>query len=88
MEPSLSTPKPATVPAVCEPWPKQSSGFESGAGTEPGMLALYASPTKSKPPLTFGAAGPTRLGSGGAVLVALAAFHAATVPGPPKSACV
>src|SRR5215467_10462792 len=86
--PSFSTPNPASVPAVCEPWPKQSSGLGSGTGTDPGMLALYASPAKSNPPFTFGALGPTSEGSGGAVLVALAAFQASTVPGPPKSAWV
>ncbi len=38
--PSLSTPKPAAVPAVCDPWPLQSRGFVSGIGFEPAMLAL------------------------------------------------
>ena len=45
--PSLSTPNPASVPAVCVPWLLQSSGFGSGTGTEFGLFALYASPTKS-----------------------------------------
>ena len=29
---SPSTPEPAAVPATCEPWPLQSSGFGSGCG--------------------------------------------------------
>ncbi len=30
--PFARTPKPAIVPAVCVPWPLQSSGFGSGTG--------------------------------------------------------
>jgi hypothetical protein len=30
--PSAFSPKPAVVPATCEPWPLQSSGFGSGFG--------------------------------------------------------
>src|SRR5437870_1856903 len=86
--PSAKTPFPAAVPATCEPWPLQSSGFESGCGTEFGSFALYASPTRSVPPLTRGAAGPTSVGSGASVEVARAAFQAAIVPGPSKFACV
>jgi hypothetical protein len=36
----------------------------------------------------FGAAGPKSDGSAGSVLAAAAAAYAATVPGPPKFACV
>src|SRR6266700_6110640 len=79
VEPSERTPSPAAVPATCEPWPLQSSGFGSGCGTEFGSFALYASPTRSVPPLTRGAAGPTSVGSGASVEVARAAFQAAIV---------
>ena len=41
------------------------------------MSALYASPTRSIPPFTFGAAGPNSFRSAGAVLVAAAAANAA-----------
>src|SRR5258708_33528220 len=88
VEPVFSTPKPARDPAVWLPWPLQSRGLGSGTGTEAGFCALYASPAKSNPPLTFGAAGPNKAGMAGAVLLAFAAFQAATVPGPPKSAGV
>src|ERR1043165_6468200 len=58
VDPSLRTPKPAAVPAVCVPWLLQSSGLGSGCGTESGLSALYALPTKSQPPFTFGERGP------------------------------
>ena len=61
--PFESTPPPAAVPATCEPWPAQSSGFGSGLGVgwygKPSVVdGLYESPARSTPPLTLGAAGP------------------------------
>ena len=79
------TPKPAAVPAVWDPCPLQSSGLGSGISV---FSPVYASPTRSVPPLTFGAFGPNMEGSAGSELFAKAVSNAATVPGPPKFACV
>src|SRR6476646_10658349 len=90
--PVPSTPVPAAVPATCEPCPLQSSGFGSGCGMSAGepaaAAALYASPTRSMPPLTRGAFGPNIVGSAGSVSREFASLYAATVPGPLKFACV
>ena len=93
--PLARTPNPAAVPATCEPWPLQSSGFGSGcgmvAGSPSGALALKSSPTRSVPPLTFAASGPKSAGFAGTVSAASAAAYSAgvaTVPGARKLPCV
>src|ERR1051326_725071 len=59
VDPSLRTPKPAAVPAVCVPWLLQSGGLGSGCGPEAGVGAWEGLPAKSPPPCTCGERGPT-----------------------------
>ena len=87
---------PAMIEATCVPWPPahggaiadgpQSIGSGSGASAPPGQ----ASPTKSKPPITFevGNRPLSVVDSGSPTTVPYAAQYAACVPAPPNRACV
>src|SRR5690606_14666290 len=81
---------PPMMSPTCVPWPPSgplSIGFGSGARAEFG----HPSPTKSKPPFTFGASGPNRSAQSPVGAAAAPAMHASVTdwsPGPPRLTCV